>query len=167
MNKPILVFISLVTLYVKCINIFESFLLFQYNNYYILVPPEVHVTGMGANKSNDGMHFTARHESPFNFTCSVIANPFVNITINRNNEWFATIGRNNLNETVLKLNEHASGAYEYMFIMNFKSENEPYMYSVTITGHLANSAMFSVHKCMSFNNYGSDEKLIDIIKIDN
>lgn len=143
-----------------------SFLLFQYNNYYILVPPEVHVTGMGANKSNDGMHFTARPQSSFNFTCSVIANPFVNITITRNNEWFATIGRDNLNNPVVTFDQSASGAYEYVFIMNFKSENEPYMYSVTTTGHLANSAMFSVHKCMSFNNYGSDEKLIDIIKID-
>jgi hypothetical protein len=38
--------------------------------------------------------------------------------------------------------------------------------AITEQGHLADPAMFSVYKCMSFNNYGSDEKLIDIIKID-
>lgn len=147
--------------------IFESFLLFQYTNYYILVPPEVHVTGKGANKSNDGIHFTARLDSPFNFTCSVIANPFVNITITRNNKWLATIGRDNSNTPVVNFNESAPGAYDYTFTMNFKPENEPYMYSVTTTGHLANSNMFNVHKCLSFNNFGSDKKIIDIIKKDN
>jgi hypothetical protein len=49
--------------------------------------------------------------------CSVIANPFVNITITRNNEWFATIGRNNLNKPVVTFNESASGVYDYMFIV--------------------------------------------------
>lgn len=147
--------------------IFDSFFVFQYENYYILVPPEVHVTGKGANKSNDGIHFTARPNSSFNFTCSVIANPFINITISRNNEWFATISRDNFNKPAVIFDQKAPGAFEYMFSMNFKPENEPYMYSVTTTGHLGDHAMFSVHKCMSFNNYGSDEKLIDIIRMDN
>jgi hypothetical protein len=107
------------------------------------------------SESNDGIHLTARLQSSFNFTCSVIANPFVNITITRNNEWLATIGRDNLNKPVVTFNESASGVYDYMFIVNFKTENEPYIsmvYCWKLNRVKVNSQACSMVYCWKLNH---------------
>ena len=117
----------------------------------------------GANETNDGIVFASKSASTFNFSCTIAANPFFNVTWIREGQWLADIMMSdNSDQPTIKRNDSIDGQYEYTYLLK---PHERYSYEATVKGRFLDMSMFAQYKCHVSNEYGSDEKSINIVEL--
>lgn len=99
----------------------------------------------------------------FELSCNITANPFYNVTWTKGDKWLAHITYMVEKRPKIKINTNVAMIYDCIFDLKPVNQYE-HTHTTFMSSRLTEQSVFGEYKCITSNEYGTDEQIFNIIE---